>query len=723
MRYVFVFLLSFSTLLSNAQQTPTTKILVHLDKPYYLAGEKIYFSIHTWPKSNESQILYLQISDPQGKLVKIRRILAEDNLGYGVINLPDDMPSNEYLLAVFTPQALRLNNSVMFQQKLHILNINDPFLRNSMSKDFQLYPEGGQLVSDHVNNIAFQAQDQLIGKRFFVTTKDGKDTVLNKVISCQFDQFLFEHQQGENYELHYFKNGSINTIPFLKADQKNVSLLVKNNSNEFLITPKVGDQFKQDTLNFVIENNNQIVLAAKLRIGVIVNIPKNQLPTGESMLYVKDKDHQVLAKRLLYNNTTDHFKSLELNQKRDYPRRSKVSLAAENSYHSEQKVSLSILNETYFGSQYCAKNLSPESKYFNAALITRSQNADYVKVNNSGYVAKENKSMINIIGSIRDKKTNLPLDTTTVYLYYGSSRPRLDLTKTNENGIFFFEIPSFDQDQAIKLSASSDLMDAEITYELFPPALNFESYEPSLSITQGMLDYIEAYKANRVIEQIYQTQDNKTTKAKSKYIGIAPEPTKTLDLDEYISLESFEEIVKELLAGVKVKKSKVTQIYLHELDWTKQNLMGLMDLKPLHIIDGFVINDSQKMLDIPAESIKMIFVKNEKYYIKDQTFGGVIEVITKDRAFALKHLETNIETVIDGMALKETKLTSVLRSQSPLDKLPDLRNVLHWNPTQKLSQTIDFSTADYTGKYRVELKGIDNSGNEIYQKSTLHIIK
>jgi hypothetical protein len=138
------------------------KIYLHLDKPYYAAGEYMYFRAYLTDMQLDqvsvgSRIIYVELSD--GKKNSIRRILlyAEENEFAGQLLLPDSLPSANYHLRAYTNRMRNAGEDYFYHRDIYIGNLKEPVVAAetaaSQAYDYTVtfFPEGGKLLAGHSN--------------------------------------------------------------------------------------------------------------------------------------------------------------------------------------------------------------------------------------------------------------------------------------------------------------------------------------------------------------------------------------------------------------------------------------------------------------------------------------------------------------------------------------------------------------------------------------------
>ena len=101
------------------------KLWLHLDKPYYAAGDTVWFRAHlvdavTHIPNTLSNFVYVDLFDRTNKSVLSKKI-KRDSLGFANnLCLPDTLAAGEYTLQAYTGWMLNFNPSCFFQKNISI---------------------------------------------------------------------------------------------------------------------------------------------------------------------------------------------------------------------------------------------------------------------------------------------------------------------------------------------------------------------------------------------------------------------------------------------------------------------------------------------------------------------------------------------------------------------------------------------------------------------------
>ncbi|MEY3542238.1 MAG: hypothetical protein RLZZ204_1050, partial [Bacteroidota bacterium] len=202
------------------------------------------------------------------------------------------------------------------------------------------------------------------------------------------------------------------------------------------------------------------------------------------------------------------------------------------------------------------------------------------------------------------------------------------------------------------------------------------------------------------------------------------QPDKIYYLDDYTRFNTMEEILREYVVEVELRRQS-QQYKFAVLDIPNKKSF---DNNPLVLIDGVPTTDINKVVAFDPLKVKRMDVVARRFYMGDQSFDGIVSLITYNGD--LGGFELDQQTiVVDYQVLslirqfEEVKYNNELADKS---RLPDLRSLLYWRPQLELKKgnqtTFSFYTSDLAGDFVMVLKGVDENGNLVNQTHSFSVI-
>lgn len=247
----------------------------------------------------------------------------------------------------------------------------------------------------------------------------------------------------------------------------------------------------------------------------------------------------------------------------------------------------------------------------------------------------------------------------------------------------------------------------------------------SLSFGQDEIAYLKekfsSYQLQSRFKKEYLTKTNTFTGSVDSIIFYS-RPYQVIEFKNFVALDSLREYFYELVPSVKFTMHKGE----YDITVIDPVTMMFLDDKPGVFLDGVLYDNYSAIAGIPAADIDRISVLPHTYYYKDFTFGGIIDIHTKNADFrAVKPTPRMIRFIYTLADVSEWEFSSPDYSQTgTYDRTPDFRYLLYWKPDVKVGKSgstdIEFYTGDITGTYVIKVEGMTSDGeilrteNEIY---------
>ncbi len=146
------------------------KVYLHLDKPFYAAGESIWFSAYlvqasTHLLTSSSGVLYIELLNDRGEIVLRKRILMENGRGNAQMDIPGELEEGAYEVLAFTNWMRNFDHGLFFSKKVNIYSSGATKKQRTSGEerqkdiDLQFFPEGGDLIAGIPAQVAFKAID------------------------------------------------------------------------------------------------------------------------------------------------------------------------------------------------------------------------------------------------------------------------------------------------------------------------------------------------------------------------------------------------------------------------------------------------------------------------------------------------------------------------------------------------------------------------------------
>lgn len=294
------------------------KIYLHTDKPYYVAGEDIWFSAYlvngvTHTKHSQSSVIYVELINEEGNIISERKLFSETVSAEGDFKLPIDLKNGTYTLRAYTnymrnqPREFFYNKEIPVYA-LYSLNDNTDHIsaENQELPDLEFYPEGGYLITGLKNKVAVKIKDADINAfpiLGIIEDSDGNKITDFQTFEFGLGYFYLKPEEGKEYravisskdeDIYYtlpvplFEGYVINT----SISDKELTIELSTNKKEGLEnTLVVGHQRGIPVFDYIERENKNTVL---------IRVPNNELSEGVLDLVLFNDSKNPVAERMLY---------------------------------------------------------------------------------------------------------------------------------------------------------------------------------------------------------------------------------------------------------------------------------------------------------------------------------------------------------------------------------------------------------------------------------------
>jgi hypothetical protein len=741
------------------------KIFVHTDKSFYLAGEILWFKIYAVEGSTNkpldlSKVAYLEIVNSEQKPVLQAKISLNKGKGYGSLFLPISINSGNYLLRTYTSWMKNFNPDGYFQKKLTIVNslkqLSMQARESDGAYDIQFFPEGGNLVTGIPSKVGFRVVD-----------RNGKGVDFSGAITDQ------NNDTAALFHPQIFGLGHFNFTPL--ADKKYKALLRFGTSNIVVSDiPSVYPQGYvmnlerlpgTDKLRITVSTNLNISggvlyllvhtrqVVKEAQIGginsgkVIFEMDKSKLGEGISQFTIFDVNRQPLCERIYFERP---LKSLHIDgspSQTEYGQRKKVTLnihtqeSTGNSQPADLSLSVFRLDSlqngdpedinSYFwlssdlrgnveSPDYYLKNQGPEvEEAIDNLMLTQGWRRfkwdEILKDTSHTFeFIPEYEGQI-ITGKITDKISGSAVENVLTYLSVPGTRYRLGCSFSDKKGQVQFNMK--DVYGASELVIQTDnRKDSNYRMDVLSPFSEKFSPNPipAFELSENLKNDIQFHSISTQVQNVYlndrlQQFYSPEMRDSTAFYG---QPDKKYFLDDYTRFQTMEEVMREYVANVTIRKHG-DRYNLSVID--EPNHVFFED-DPLIMLDGVPVFDATKIITFDPLKIKKIEVMSRECFLGPMIASGIVSYSTYQGDLSTFQLDPGSLVVeYEGLQLQREFYAPVYETdQQVKSRLPDFRDLLFWSPNLHSDNNgnaqVSFYTSDRPGKYAVVVQGLTEKG-------------
>jgi hypothetical protein len=245
-----------------------------------------------------------------------------------------------------------------------------------------------------------------------------------------------------------------------------------------------------------------------------------------------------------------------------------------------------------------------------------------------------------------------------------------------------------------------------------------------LELSKNWKEQLEERSVAMQVEDIYQSSEQNGSLIAKDSAAFYGKPDATYLLDDFTRFPVLEEVLREYVPSVFVRKRRDGFQFLV----VDKESNAPFRVSPLILLDGVPIFDEDEIMAFDPRLIKRLDVVQNKWIQGPVKFFGIVSFSTYNGDLAGFPLNPNsIVLDYEGLQLQREFYSPKYENKKQREsRLPDQRTLLYWNPNLITSDEgkakIKFYTSDLSGKYNVVVEGMNKSG-ALVTSSTSFVVK
>lgn len=738
------------------------KIFVHTDKNFYLSGETIWFKVYNNDAfanslSPISKIAYVELIDANNKPLLQVKINIEEGMGNGQLQLPLSLPSGNYLFRTYTNWMKNFSEELAFKKIISVVNVFEKpevdTAKKSIEYDVQFFPEGGNLVNNIQSKIAFKAVNNF-GKGINFQGKIINQT--NEVVVAFSPQqlgigsFVFTPNNSNTYQaiivtenndtLHY-------NLPTIYEFGYVMNVQEKENLIKVLV--EASKNFSNENVSLITHNNQKIQInqTQVLQNGTTVfTIDKSLLKEGVNVFTIFDKNNKPVCERLFYKQPEVKYMLNTTVNNTQFSTRENVNITVAANDVNKQNIASNLsvavfktdslqpsesldIQQYYWLTSELKGNIENPSFYFNNTndhtktaldnlLLTQGwrrfnwSNILQNQSNEKKYLP-EYESQI-ITGKVVNKTTLLPVEGIGVYLSISGKEFGFAAAQSTSTGEFFALMPSILNSTQL-IAQTNNVTDSNFRIDI--NSAYWDKYSstkiPAFAITESKENELNNYGISVQSEHIY--SEKPMYKSVKNYAPFFGKPDEEYFLDNYTRFSTMEEVLREYVTGIAVRK-KSGKFIFHTVDAPR---FQFFNTHPLVLLDGIPVFDADNIIALDPLKIKKIDVVTRTFYYGSYAFDGIASFSSYTGKLGATNLHAE-SLLIDYDVLQQERIFYAPKydtKETKASRIPDYRTLLYWSgnvqTNSNSSTNINFYTSDVKGNFVAFIQGLTNTGEPV----------
>ncbi|HZY81230.1 MAG TPA: hypothetical protein VFE50_17020 [Cyclobacteriaceae bacterium] len=727
------------------------KLFVHADRDVYLTGEtmwlKIYAveaSFHT--PSDISKVAYVEIVDKDNQSLVREKISLVNGIGAGSVFLPASISSGTYLLRAYTNWMQNFSADVYFRKPITVVNsfvkLDLPMgvSSNATAHDVQLFPEGGTLLAGVVSKIGVKVNDRNgLGVDFRgALVGESNDTIAHFTpLKFGMGSFEFTPEAGKKYRAVVRVAGSApTTVAVPDAITEGYSLRVEDSGGTLKVTASFRPNIQNGPPVYLLAHTRQqLVKAERKRIAggqASFEIKKSDLKDGVTHITLFDEHSKPIAERLYFKAPANGLKIAVQSSAPEYMTRSKVTLDVQTD-RAVQQMSIAVFRLDSLSSSIGPSHIN-DFFYLTSDIRGVVESAGYYFGTDANVQAAADNLMLTqgwrrfswadvlqpkktftytpefhghiIRGLVKDMQGN-PAQGVLTYITVPGKIIDVYSSRSNSKGEVSFEMKHFLGGQKVLT-----VTDSVHRVELLSPFSSQQTTArwPGLNLSPSIQKNLLARSVAMQVQKIYFNDQFAQPRLDSTaFFGKADE---TYMLDEYTRFPVMEEVMREYVPGVLVRKQR---------DNFKFYLLDMVNKKPIYetpmiLLDGVPVFNENKIMAYDPLKVQKLEVVTRKFYHGMSTFPGIVSYTTYNGDLDGFELDTRYVNVdYEGIQLQREFYSPRHEYEKDSEaRLPDQRSLIYWDATLATDNTgkqnPQFFTSDVQGTYYVVVEGLTSDG-------------
>ncbi|MBX0292674.1 hypothetical protein K3G63_19675 [Hymenobacter sp. HSC-4F20] len=744
------------------QQTLQEKLFLHLDRPVYLSGEVMWFKVYatdgTYSKPlSLSTVAYVEVLDKNRRAVLQGKIPLKNATGRGSFQLASSLPSGSYTVRAYTNWMKNFSPDFYFHSSVTIVNTARASgvvsTLDTASYDVQFFPEGGNLVQGISSKVAFKVTDRAgrsVPVEGTVLNAQGQPLTTFKTLRFGLGSFWFTPSTAAAYTARLkLPTGRVVSHLLPAAHPAGyVMRLEAPRPAQLNVVVQAPGHGTEPVLLLVHARQRLLVATSRTLVNGRAEfaLDPQTLAEGISHFTVFNSRRQPVCERLYFRRPAQPLRLSAQTDRPTYPTRTKVSVRIATGA-TEQPSPASLSVAVYRLDSLSATPSPSISSYLwlTSDLRGTVENPDYYLTSTEAEVAAATDNLMLthgwrrfrwedvlrpqlpafaylpelnghlIQGQITHRTTNQPAADVTAYLTCPGRLARLSNSISGPTGNIQFETTDFYGPREI-IVQTNPRQDSTYRVDIFSPysavfatGLAAPVFAPYARFRD---DFTQRHVQTQVHNTYFRNYNNVFAPPPVDSLAFYGQPDERYRLDDYTRFKTVEEVLREYVPGVKVRLKK-DGFHFTVLDNPNRSIFTD---PPLVLVDGVPVFNTNHAMALDPLTIQKLEVLDRRYFQGRTMYSGIVSFTTyKGNLGGLPLDARALVQEYEGLQVpREFYAPRYDTPQAQQSRLPDLRNLLYWNPsvttTGSAPQQLEFYTGDQAGRYVVVVQGLSNTG-------------
>ncbi|MET4107431.1 MG2 domain-containing protein [Hymenobacter sp. UYP22] len=749
------------------------KLFLHLDRPFYTAGETMWFKVYAVDGTSGrplpmSKVANVEVLNHENKPVLQARVELRQATGQGSFTLPASLASGTYTVRAYTNWMQNFGPEYYFHSSVTVVNTfaaSGTAAQDSIKPyTVQFFPEGGNLVQGLPGKVGFQATSSSgkgVSVEGKVLTQTGAVVATFKTLRFGLGSFSFTPEAGNTYTAVVTQGkGKPGRYQLPPVYAQGYAMRLERPVNAPLTITVRATTTQPETVYLLGHAGQTVAVAAQATLrngGATFTVEPGQLPDGISHFTLFNADRKPLCERLYFQPPRNKLTVTAQTDKNHYALRDQVALSLATAARAGQALAANLSVAVYRLDSLSSPRPADINSYLwlSADLKGEVESPEYYFTATGPEAAEATDNLMLTQGWSRFRweqvlasapaplpylpelrgplvqarltqpGTDIPRPGVTAYLASPSRLTRLTNAVSNADGLVQFEADAARGTRELIIQ-TDPRQDSTAQIKLLSPFSG--RYAPALAPAFRALPSLEAAYTKRHFQTQVQTifapkEALRPTPAPPDSLAFYGKPSETYFLDKYTRFKVLEEVMREYVPGVMVR---IRKDGFHFMVLDKVNNAFLTE-NPMVLLDGVPVFSVNKMMAMDPLKIQKLEVIDSRYFHGSTVYNGIVSYTTYKGD--LEGFELDPRALIQQyevlQAQREFYSPRYDTPQQKQSRLPDMRNLLYWNPSVTTTaagpRKLEFYTGDQAGRYLVVVQGLAPNGQAGSSRTVLEV--
>ena len=741
---------------------PHEKLFLHLDRPVYLSGETMWFKVYavdgTYARPLAlSSAAYVEVLNTANQPVLQGKVALRHATGQGTFVLPTSLAAGSYTVRAYTSWMKNFGPEAYFHATIRVINTfvaSGASAKDSATADVQFFPEGGNLVAGLSSKIAFKATDksgQGIAAEGKVLNQAGAVVATFRTLCKGMGTFVLAPAAAAGAYTAVVKLGNNQSLsrPLPRVYEQGYVLRLEPTGPDQLTLTVSATTAQPEMVYLLAHSRQKIGFAARAQLvggKATFVVSQAQLLDGVSHFTLFNGEQQPVCERLYFRAPPQRLALAVRADKPQYTTRDRVRVevtASDGPAPVAANVSMAVYRldslttpqatsiDRYLWLTADLKGVVEDPDYYFTATGPEAAAATDNLLLTQGwsrfrwedvlagapqpfeYLPEPNGLVVR--GQLRQAGTGKPRVGVVTYLASPSRITQLSNSLSNAQGVVQFETNQFNSLREVMLQTDPIQDSTSQLTVLDPFSARFSSApRPSFGLSAGFQqDYARRHVQLQVQNVFSGKYRNLYAPERADSMAFFGKPTETYILDKFTRFKVMEEVLREYVPGVVVRIRK-DGFHLLVVDVVNKTVL---QENPLILLDGVPVFNVNKIMAMDPLKIQKLDVIDSRYLHGMAIYNGIVSFTTYKGDLEGFPLDAHVLVQRYEGVQRQREFYAPRYETAPekASRLPDLRNLLYWNPEISLTATggkaVEFYTGDQTGRYLVVVQGLAANGH------------